>query len=55
MRTEETGKNFNKCYVFSGILQNQCIDMETFTAWSMKAAIHLGPDFCKGLEIYIFF
>ena len=28
MRTEETGKNFNKCYVFSGILQNQCIDME---------------------------
>ena len=26
--------------------------METFTAWSMKAAIHLGPDFWKGSEIY---
>ena len=39
MRTEETGKNFFKCYVFSGISQNQCIDMEgMFMASSMKAA-----------------
>ena len=27
MHTEEIGKTCNKCYVLSGILQNQCIDM----------------------------
>ena len=28
MHTEETGKNFDTCYVLSGIIQKQCIDME---------------------------
>ena len=29
MRAEETGKNFNKCYVLSGSLQEQRIGMGT--------------------------
>ena len=52
MHTEETGKNCNKCHVISGILQNQCIDVGMFMASSMKAPIHLGPDFFKNSAIY---
>ena len=52
MHTEELGKVCTQCYVLSGILQNQCIDMGMFMASSMKAAIHLGQDFLKNSEIY---
>ena len=50
MHTEETGKNFNKRYLFSGFFQILAWGM--FMVSSMTAAIHLEPDFSKKSEIY---
>ena len=52
MRTEETGKNSNKCFVRSGVLQEQRFGMCLSMTSSMKAAIHLGRDFQENSEIY---
>ena len=49
---KEVGNVCYQCNILRGFMQDQCLNMEIVLASSMKAAIHLGPDFLKNSEIY---
>ena len=48
----EVGNVCNQRNIFNGCTQDQCTDMGIVLASSMKATIHLGPDFLTNSEIY---
>ena len=52
MYTEETGKDFNKCYVLNGILQHPCIDMENVHGIVDESRHSSWARFPKNYEIY---